>query len=73
MMEESDLTKTVHEAIQAVVTLSMPEIMKTTQDQLTIKIKAAVDDCLNSLREDITKEVKETVFYASDRSDLKAK
>ena len=72
-MEESDLTKTVHEAIQAVVTLSMPEIMKTTQDQLTIKIKAAVDDCLNSLREDITKEVKETVFYASDRSDLKAK
>ena len=73
MMEEIDVTKTVNEAIQAVVTSSMPEIMKTIQEQLTVKIKAAVDECLRSLREDITKEVKETVFYAEERSDLKAK
>ena len=79
MMEESmenneiDVSKAVNEAIQAVVTSSMPEIMKTIQDQLTTKIKAAVDECLKSLREDITKEVEQKVFYAEERSDLKAK
>ena len=70
---ESDLTKTVQEAIQAAVASSMPDIMKTIQDQLTTKIKAAVDESLKSLREDITREFKETVFYAEERSDLKAK
>ena len=70
---ESDLTKTVQEAIQAGVASSMPDIIKTIQDQLTTKIKAAVDESLKSLREDITREVKETVFYAEERSDLKAK
>ena len=50
----------------------MPDIVRTIQDQLTTKNKAAVDESLISLREDITKEVKETVFYAEE-SDLKAK
>ena len=50
---ESDLSKTVQEAIQAAVASSMPDIVKTIQNQLTTKIKAAVDESLKSLR-DIT-------------------
>ena len=36
---ESDLTKTVQEVIQAAVATSMPDIIKTIQDQLTTKTK----------------------------------
>ena len=68
----NDLTKTVQEAIQAGVASSMPGIMKSIQDQLTTKIKAVIDECLKNLREDITNEINGAVFYAEERSALKA-
>ena len=71
--DDNDNNDELKNTIQEAVASAIPGIVKIIEEQIIQSIQSAIDERLNKAKDEIKKEVNESIYYAEERCNLKAK